>query len=261
MKLFAFVMPFFAVLTGALGCYFRKQELLYAFESNGFPMRNAVQSTNLITLSAAVLLVFFLFSLISAIKRKSFEGYENVFGTETLAYPVAFLLIGLVWFGATVKYSYDLFSSGAQTASGLYFLVLSALASVSTVMFSIMVYQDPQLKGRIAFSIVPVVFLCFWLILMYRQNASNPFLLGYIYMLLAIMLSALSFYFAAGYAYNKSAPGKTLLCSLAATYFCFVTLADAHDISVKIILVAILASNVTYSSSLIRGLQRKDGFS
>jgi len=106
--------------------------------------------------------------------------------------------------------------------------------------------------------VVPILFMCFWLIVMYKQNATNPVLLSYCYYCLAIMASTLSFYYTAGFVFKKPAPGKTIFAYLASIYFCLVTLADEHPVSIKLIFAAVVAVNVVYSSMLIRNLRPKD---
>ena len=118
-------------------------------------------------------------------------------------------------------------------------------------------FQDSRRKAPFALSVVPTLFVCFWLILMYRQNASNPVLLDYIYKCLALVTSALSFYFTSGFLYGKPAPGKAIFTYFAAIYFCTVTLADDHPLSIKIIYFAMIAVNIVHSSMLLKNLKRK----
>ena len=266
MKLFAVILPLFTFIAGAAGFFLRLRELGNVFDVNGLPQRGAAITSILIAVTAAVLFAVLVFSIYVAKKRKSFDGFENAFGTEPLSYPSIFSINGLIWLGATVKYIFDINATGNLTPGDIYFSALSALAAFSTVLFAIEVYQDPRKKTLLGLSTIPVFFLCFWLILIYRQNASNPVLLSYVYRCLAIIFAALGFYFTAGFVFGKPAPGRTVFCSLAATYFCFVTLADklavvneVSDIGIKFILCAIIAVNTVYASMLIRNLQMKTG--
>lgn len=252
-------MPFFALAAGAVGLYLRLMELICVFdELTGLPQRGARETITLIVFSAAVLLIAFLLSLRVTLKYKALPGFENAFGTAPLSYPLVFTLIGIVWFGATVKHFFELRAGGWMPQIELYFLILSALSAISVAFFAIEMYQDPRRRIIIALSIVPSLFMCFWLVIMYRQNATNPILLSYAYYCLAIISSALGFYFTSGFVYNKPAPGKAIFSYLAAIYFCFVTLADSHSTSTKIIFAVIIAINVVYSSMLIRNLEWKN---
>ena len=203
------------------------------------------------------MLLALVFCIRAVDKHRSPVGFENAFGTDPLTYPFAFSLIGLIWLGATVKRFFDLNAAGNLLQSDLFFLILSALAAISVAFFAIEMYQDPRRKMTFALSIVPTLFMCFWLVFIYKQNAANPILLSYCYQCLAVITSALGFYFTSGFVYSKPAPGKTIFFYLAAVYFGFVTLADAHDLAIKLIFAAIIAMNVTYSSMLIRNLRLK----
>ena len=258
MRTSAVTMPFFALLAGAAGFYLRLTELWNVFdERTGLPRRGAGVTSALIALSAAFLLIIILFSLRAGLRYSSPGGFENAFGAEALSYPFVFFIIGLVWLGATIMHLVELNADGAIPASELVFSILSALAAISTSLFAIEIYQDPRRKAKQALSIVPTIFMCYWLILLYRNNASNPILLSYCYQCLAIIASAVAFYFTSGYAFNKPALIKTIFSYFAAIYFSFVTLADAHPPGIKLIFISIIAVNVIYSSMLIRNIQRK----
>ena len=252
-------MPLIALVSGAAGFFLRLNELNNIFDAKtGLPERGAAETHTLIAVSAAFLLIVIVFSIIVSVRRTSYRRFENAFGTDPLSYPFTFAAIALVWLGATAKHIFDQFAIEPLPMIELYFSGLSAVAAISVAVFAVEMYQDPRRKMTFAMSIVPTIFTCFWLGIMYRDNASNPILLKYVYQCLAIIASALAFYFTSGFVYNKPAPGKTLFFYFAAIYFCFVTLADGHAITIKIIFSAILAMNVVYSAKLIRHLHPKE---
>ena len=256
MRVSSVFMPFFALIAGAAGFYLRLVELWNVFDRRtGLPERGAGVTLILIILTVAFLLIALMFSIRVRVRYASPRGFENAFGTDPLTYPFAFCVIGLVWLGATVKYFLDLNAARWVLSGELYFSVLSALAAISVGFFAVEMYQDPRRKMIFALSLVPTLFMCFWLIMLYKQNASNPVLLSYCYQCLAIIASALGFYFTSGFVYNKPSPSITIFIYFTAIYFCFVTLADDHTTPVKLIFAAIIALNVTYSSMLIRNLR------
>ena len=258
MRLSSVFMPFFALIAGAVGFYLRLMELMNVFDIHtGLPARGSGITIALIAMSALFLLLVLVFCIRAADKHTSPPGFENAFGTDPLTYPFAFSVIGLVWLGATIKQFIDVNAAGALLPSELCFLILSALAAISVAFFAIEMYQDPRRKMTFALSIVPTLFMCFWLVLIYKQNAANPVLLSYCYQCLAVIATALGFYFTSGFVYSKPAPGKTVFFYLAAIYFGFVTLADGHGLTIRLIFAAIIAMNVTYSSMLIRNLRKK----
>ena len=258
MRISAFSMPLFALFAGAAGYYIRLMELWNVFDDRtGLPQRGAGITLVLIILSVVYLLIVFIFALRVRLKHVTPRGFENAYGTESLAYPFIFLLIGLAWLGATAKHLIDLKALGTIPLSEVYFSVLSALSAIATALFAIEMYQDPRRKSRFALSVVPAAFTCFWLVLLYMRNSANPILLSYCYQCLAIIASTLGFYFTSGFIYNKPAPAKTIFAYFASIYFCFVTLADGHTFSIKIIFIALIIINVVYSSMLIRRIQGK----
>ena len=251
-------MPFLSLLAGAAGFYLRLVELMNVFDiRTGLPERGAAITIGLLALCAAFLIFALLFSIKVGVKYKSPGKFENAFGTDPLTYPFALSVIGVIWLGATVKYFIDINSVRALLTSELCFSVLSALAAISVAFFAIEMYQDPRRKMTFALSIIPTLFMCFWLILLYKQNAANPVLLSYCYECLAIIASALGFYFTSGFVYNKPAPGKAVFTYFAAIFFCFITLADNHSLTIRLIFAALIAVNITYSSMLIRNLRVK----
>ena len=258
MRRLAIVMPFFALAAGAAGFYIRLMELMNVFDgATGLPERRATLTLALIAFIIVFLVIIAVFAIRTRVKRMSLPGFENAFGTESLAYPFVVALCGVVWLGASVKYFLDVYSGFDLTASELYFAILSGLAALSALFFAIEVYQDPRRKATLVLSVVPILFMCFWLILLYKDNASNPILLSYCYYCLAIITTTLSFYFTAGFVFKKPAPGKTVFIYLASIFFCMITLADDHDPSVKLVFAAIVAINVVYSSMLIRNMHKR----
>jgi len=254
----AFFVPFFVVLAGAVGFYLRLMELLNVFEPlTGLPMRGATITYVLIVFSVLVLSLVLIFAVRAAIRHNPPNGFENAFGTDPLSYPFICSIIGLIWLGATIHFFLEANVPMALRSTEVYFSILSALSAISVTFFAIEMYQDSRRKMIFALSMVPTLFMCFWLIMMYRQNASNPILLSYVYQCLAIISSALGFYFTSGFLYNKPAPGKAIFFYFAAVYFCIITLADDHAMSIRIIISAIIVLNLMYASMLIRNLRRK----
>ena len=250
-------MPLVALIAGAGGFLIRRNEINTVFDTvTGLARRGSDVTLMLIALSAVFLLAVLIFSLIASSKYTSPPEFENAFGTDTIAYPLLFSLLGIAWLGASVKYFIDAYADGIFPVIELFFSLLSALSAISVIFFAVEVFQNPQCKSKFLLSVIPSLFLCFWLILLYRNNASNPVLLSYCYQCLAIITSALGFYFTSGFVFGKTAPGKTAFFCLASVFFCFITLADNISVGTKIIFAAIIGLNLIHASMLIRMLNR-----
>ena len=258
MRISACFVPFFTILAGVGGFYLRLSERLNVIDLvTGLAERNAPTTLWLMALSVAFVLSIFIFSIIAAAKHKALPGFESAFGTDPTAYPIIFVLIGVLWLVGTYFYFSLLNTYNAITFFDITFLAFSVFSAFSVTFFAILMYQDSRRIAAYALSVVPAVFMCFWLIFVYRQNASNPILLSYIYQSLAIVASALSFYFTSGFLYGKPAPGRAIVTYYTAIYFCIITLADDHPLGIKMIFCAIIAANLVYSTMLVRNLQRK----
>jgi len=258
MRISSFFLPFFALLAGIGGFYLRLSEQLNVFDPvTGLPDRNAATTSWLIALSITFTLLILVFAISASARHKAEKGFESAFGTDPFAYPIIMTLIGIAWLVGTYIYFADLNAQGTLAANAVYFIIASALSAISVVLFAIEMYQDSRRKAPFALSVVPTIFMCFWLILLYRQNASNPILLSYVYQCIAIVATALSFYFTSGFLYGKPAPGKSIFMYYVAIYFCAVSLADDIHMGIRIIYCALIATNVVYSSMLLRNLQRK----
>jgi len=258
MRITAYFSPIFVILAGICGFYLRVSELINVFDKDtGLPERYAATTTGLLILSALVIFIVILFAIRVASKHKALPGFESAFGTDPLAYPIVFIVIGILWLTGTYFYYSYLNLRNIISTYDIYFIIFSAIAAISVTFFSIEMYQDSRRKTPFALSVVPTAFMCFWLIFMYRNNASNPVLLGYVYQCFAIVASALSFYFTSGFLYGKPAPGKSIAAYYIAVYFCIVTLADDHPMGIKIIFFTLIAINIVHSTMLLRNLQKK----
>lgn len=258
MRLSALFIPIFTVLAGVFGFYLRLSEQANVFNSiTGLPARGAATTLWLVTLSIVVLTVLLILAIRIALRHKALPGFESAFGTDPLIYPILFVLIGIVWLIGTYMYFSDLNAANAITIIDIIFLAFSAISAISVTFFAIEMYQDSRRSAPYALSVAPTLFMCFWLIFIYRQNASNPVLLSYIYQCLAVVFSALGFYFTSGFLYGKPAPGRATITYYASVFFCLITLADNHPTGIKVIFFALSAINLIYATMLLLNLQSK----
>ena len=147
---------------------------------------------------------------------------------------------------------------GNLSATYIYFIVLSGLAAICMTFFAIEMFQDSRRKASYALSLVPTVFLCFWLILLFQQNSTNPILLSYVYQILAIVSAALAFYFTSGFIYNKSAPGRAIASYYSSMYFSAIALADNIHFGQILIFSAIISASLIHLAVMLRNLEPKE---
>ena len=258
MRKFAVIMPLFALVAGAFGFIIRRLELINVFDDfSGMPARGQPITRTLIALSVAVLAISLLFAIFVKINYKSPPGFNRAFSTDNVLYPIFFFVMGMAWILATLVNFVGDDSIGTLRTVSIYFAGLSFLAAVSMIIFAGRMYKSPNLKSNAVLTIVPPLFMCFWLIFLYQSNAANPVLLSYAYHCLALIASTLSFYLISGYACNKGAPGKMVFFSVAAIFFCGVTLADHHSTGTRVIIAVILVMNFVHLLLMLRNLQSK----
>lgn len=83
---------------------------------------------------------------------------------------------------------------------------------------------------------VPIIFYCLWLIIAYKDNASNPVLWSYCMQILAICTGILAWFFSAGRVFDKPQPTKALFFSQFAAFLGILLLADELPLSTHLLL-------------------------
>ena len=230
MRKFAAISSAFAVLLGVVGFFLRRTELNSIFDpQSGLALRFAGISLALGGLTVAVLAALLVSLLvIGALKVRS--GFSGAFGSAS-SVPVFVVALGAVFFaaGALALLARVFKAPAFSIVNGV--LAIFGLASAISVF--VVFYCSYKLRDGSELqlcSIVPIAFLCFWLILAYRQRAADPVLLDYIYEILALILCILGFYFTAGFAFGRVKPRRALFCTNGAIYMSIVTLADSHPL-------------------------------
>jgi membrane-associated HD superfamily phosphohydrolase len=238
--------------------YLRHLELTNVFDAvTGLNQRGAPVSLALILLSVVVLAGLFVFALYAKTTHKAPDDFSNTFGTMSVVYPLSLSVVAIVWIAASAMNYLSGISHGVQFNTDMVFAILSVFSAVSVMIFAIEVYKDPRRKIVKSWIIAPILFTTFWLGMMYRENVTNPVLLSYAYYALAIIFSVLSFYYLSGFIFHKPSLGKLIFTSFSSIYFCFVTIADSHNVWIRLILIAIIIYNLVHISMLIKFLMRK----
>ena len=197
------------------------------------------------------------------------EDYNGVFATRSFGYLAVTVFLSVVWLVADVFYFLD--SYGGYTAAvresalavafpilDVIFVFLAAVAAISFVFLALGAYRGRSGSETLVLSVIPSLFYSFWLILLYKNNAANPVILSYAYACLAIVAAALSTYFSAGFAYKKTATGKTLFSFLATIFFCTMVLADNIGLPLKLIFGATVLNAFANCVIYLKNLRGKD---
>ncbi|NLA86521.1 MAG: hypothetical protein GX847_04400 [Clostridiales bacterium] len=233
MRKSAVAMPVFALVAGAFGFLIRRIEVNTAFEiATGFAKRDAWSTPVLIALSGFVIILAVLFALLTVTKFKAENDFSKAFAPRGFLYIGAMFILALGWLVTDVFYFLE--KRTDLTAIDIIWIFLAAVTALSLIFLARGAYKGRGGGEMHLFSIIPPIFFCYWLIILYKDNAANPVLLSYCYQCLAIAAAALSFYFSAGFVYKKSVTGRSLASFLVTIYFCAVVLAENTVLPLKI---------------------------
>jgi hypothetical protein len=259
MRKSAVAIPIIALIAGAFGFLFRQMEINTAFERvTGFAKRGALSTTLLLVLSVLVIILATLFAVLTRNKYKAENDYSKAFAPKGFLYIGVSFILGLGWIIADVFYFLNKRAAAALTVIDFIWIFLAAVTAFSLVFLARGAYKGRSGTEMLLFSIVPPIFFCFWLIVLYKDNAANPVLLSYCFQCLAIAAATLSFYFSAGFVYKKAVTGRALFSFLITIYFCAVVLADTVILPVKVFFGIMLILHFIASVVFIRNLKQKD---
>ena len=120
-------------------------------------------------------------------------------------------------------------------------VLLALMSLVSAACLFVVGKNNYRMEGRGKYSaalLLPSYTCCLWLISAYQARSADPVILDYVYQLFAVIAAVLGTYFTAGFAFERAKVFRASFFSLLGIYFCLVTLADRHDVSMLLLFVA-----------------------
>ncbi|SHH58887.1 hypothetical protein SAMN02745823_00389 [Sporobacter termitidis DSM 10068] len=258
MRKSAVVIPVFALIAGVIGFLLRRTEVNTAFDlTTGFAVRGAAVTTILIVVSIAVTVLAVAAGILISARLKAENDYAGAFAHGGFSYFAVSFALGIVWIAANVLYFFNVYAMDALSILDLIFVFLGVVAAISLMFLARGAYKGRGGGELALFSVVPSIFFCFWLILLYKNNAANPVVLRFSYQCLAIAGAALSYYFSAGFVFRKAVTGRMVFSYLVTIFFCAVVLADAVSLPVKIIFALTLVNAFVNAVVFLRNLRSK----
>jgi len=109
------------------------------------------------------------------------------------------------------------------------------------------------------FTLVPVFFGCFWIIVSYKSHSANPVVWQYAIEILAIAASTLAIYLMAGFVYCRPRIFATAFMNGLAALFCFMSLGDTRAMAFQIIFACLGIYFIVTDYYLISGLDPARG--
>lgn len=212
------------IAAGVAGYLLRSRELGTIFdETTGLAQKNAPVSLMLIGLSVLICLVLLVMTV--GLRRKSDVDFAAAFAySNSIPNLLIFILSVLMAIFAGYWLMVNPSDQGSAFKDMLWgvLTVLSGAAMAATALKII--------KGRVEsttamLTMVPVVYLCVWLVISYMDRAADPVMLRYIYEFFALAFTLMAYYYIASFAFDKIRIRRLVFCSRVAVYFILVTVA------------------------------------
>ena len=92
-------------------------------------------------------------------------------------------------------------------------------------------------------SVIDVVFLCYWTVIYYRQQAANPVLIDGMYDFLGLCAATLALFYTTGFTAERPAPRSFLLFSGLAMFFCIISLANLSSIAYALFYIVLMCAS------------------
>lgn len=224
------------LVLSAFGAFFHWLQMMNVFETE----------TGLAALGARSSIVFVVYSLLAALAMAGLSFFlrrrcEQPRGEEGLRWDsplprVITVVCGLLFAVAAIQ---QMFTAGGA-GSPLMQRVFGAAGLIAAgALMALPTRRDGTVPAlsRYAALWLPL-FCCYWLVLIYRDNAQDPVLWDYATYICAAALSALAFYHLSAWYFRRAMPGRALFFIQLAVYLDACALTEAHSIWIKLLLAA-----------------------
>ena len=222
-----------AAVGGAFGFFVRWLQLRSALDAETGLMRpGAASGRVLIALCIVVAAVQLLYTFRLRDRLPGTPGLD-FFERGSAAYRFFCAAMGLLTFVAGVLMLIAALRS--RMVLSLFLALLAMFAGLCMAALSLSATAGAA--ARCLCCTVPVLFFCFWLIVAYKSNASNPVIWSFCMPLLAVTANVLGWFYLAGLAYDKPKPGCLLFFCQYAPFLSLLSLADSAGLGEKLALV------------------------
>ena len=222
-----------AIVGGAFGFFVRWLQLSTALDAETGLMRaGAAASRILIALCILVAAVQLLhtFRLRGRLPQtpgpEFFEGGSAVYRFFCAAMGLLTVLGGILMLISALR---------GGTGALMFFLALLAVFAGLTIA-ALSLSATASVAMRCFCCTVPVLFLCFWMIVAYKMNAANPVIWSFCMQILAIAATLLGWFYLAGLAYGKPKRANMLFFCQLSPFLCILTMADSLSLGERLAL-------------------------
>lgn len=235
MRKFAFGTALLSLVAGGVGFILRHLYLTRAIEPDtGLPVSGATSTIALVFYTVFILLLSLALAYIVKRNFRLKEKYREIIMPANTFYLIA---MGAVYTCLVVAGCIEIageISSHIIVPSQLIRAILVALTGACLFGLTYEAVRGRDFKLSLLYSIVPEIAMTFWLLIYYRANQTNPVLMDYVFVALALASSTFGFYFTAGYVYGRRAPMRLIFSYAAAIFFLTASLADSMKLTDKL---------------------------
>ena len=171
----------------------------------------------LAALSAAMVLLSVLYAY-NMVKKSGKKG--NLFGEAPGAIAVVFGDV-LFAFGAGIYY---MGNKENLTPTVLIFTIMAVICAASFWITARPSGDDGGMAKLMC--VVPSLFFCLWLVLIYKENSMEPQLIKFVYRCLDVAALTMFFYYISGYYYGRGKPAPAIVSGMLSIYFSLLVLAE-----------------------------------
>lgn len=158
------------------------------------------------------------------------SGVMQLLQTETVVWPVVHRLCGL---------------GSLAAALGVVFLVTGASA--------------PEKAGaRRIGSVFVVIFGCLWLVMVYKDAATDPVVWDFAIEILAVCSALIAFYYLAGYQFGDAKPMITIFFCYFGAFLCIVSSIDEHTLAEGICYASVALLLLMWGFVLVENLKKSE---
>lgn len=220
----ASIIPIIALIFGIVGGVFRGITLLNGYEPETLlPIYNDKFQIILIALSFIAIILFFVLcktkcSHLSTDFETAFASNSNITKTVCVISAVLMLISGAVGFyTAVTSPNQNIYTQISEFP----LWILAIFSAVAIIIITSALSKKSVSESNAYLLLVPMFWSAFDLIVVFKTNASSPFLGYYSFELLPSIFLTLAFYSFAGFLYSKPKPRFMLFCSSLAIVFSF----------------------------------------
>jgi len=213
-----------AAVAGALAFMIRWIQGLKIYdEITGLPDRAAPVNFWLIGIMVLGLAILLVWSL----RLRSCEtvrDHRAVIGPG-VAWPILGMLSSVL---LALSGPVQLITAGSYAAPALRRILglTELLGGLSALVLILHAGKEQHAKNRQIASIVLVLFACFYMVVIYKENAANPVVWRFAPEILALSATTFALYFLAGYQFDEARPVPAIFFSFAGVFFCLLCVVD-----------------------------------